>query len=784
MASYQLSDSDRSTTDDQTSSLDSDSNSDTERLGATFNQLAVTDGLPLPTVAPSERATLPDWRKAFGQAQVECAVLRREITRLQVALREAEDNRPKQKNKANSDIPSAIRVHPWQDSRWFEHNKRPKVDPSDYKARYKTEDNDQLAYAAELFDLVKATAPKVKKCFGQGPWLEATWRNKVYDMKCKAISATAFVFPLAFKISDAESLSKNPKARKDHPDIMAIRGRPNELYPPMFFKNKDKSKPADLFMIPAIGMYLRVIYFGQTSLARDRPPRNTKGTKWGITREASTPGELAFAAVAIQYHASGEETFIGHETLPGKIQSEYDFRTMFESYKRFFVSNWDKPQTQRVINLARCIAIGGEEPDEVVDNIDPDLAFTTRNNAEIEAAFGAITAEDLMEGTQEAAATTSSPTRTAPSLVMAAEASTSSPPIDLTDTPSHAPEYIPAAAKQGKKTKKGKEKQIDDSSVAIYDLIIQMRPVHHAASGGHFALIRWHPTGLLSSRSPDISGDAHKTSDKLSFNVHRDVHVFTKKITSTGELEVSSMAEQCIQISINGGEGSSDMSGTPARTALELGLFLKLPGPWTDPYLGQQKRHPPNTPHIFGSPEYDIIFAGVASKSINLGYLSAEHVAGPIAEAFWLVHSEKYRTCRTTRIFPTAPTLQRNPKISRSQNALIWRNRLADPDPTHRLPTEKNLAHLQPAQYLSHITPNSTTATLMVTNPEKQLAGHQTIVPCDASVGGGSSINFMMHTCVGASNYNGCQNTWENAGWGSQNMITLLKKVVEVGIRR
>ena len=75
-------------------------------------------------------------------------------------------------------------------------------------------------------------------------------------------------------------------------------------------------------------------------------------------------------------------------------------------------------------------------------------------------------------------------------------------------------------------------------------------------------------------------------------------------------------------------------------------------------------------------------------------------------------------------------------------------SRLADADPGLRIliveagpHTQNDLAHIQPARFLSHLTPASTTATFMVANPEEELGGRQAIVPVGGCVGGGSSIN-------------------------------------------
>ncbi|KAI0337230.1 alcohol oxidase [Trametopsis cervina] len=115
--------------------------------------------------------------------------------------------------------------------------------------------------------------------------------------------------------------------------------------------------------------------------------------------------------------------------------------------------------------------------------------------------------------------------------------------------------------------------------------------------------------------------------------------------------------------------------------------------------------------------------------------------------------------------------------------ACLTAGRLADADPTLRIliieagpHTEDNLAHIQPARYLSHLLPNSSTANFVVASPEAALSGRQAVVPCGACVGGGSSINFMMYTRAAASDYDEWQATFKNPGWGSEDIIPLLKK--------
>ena len=55
-------------------------------------------------------------------------------------------------------------------------------------------------------------------------------------------------------------------------------------------------------------------------------------------------------------------------------------------------------------------------------------------------------------------------------------------------------------------------------------------------------------------------------------------------------------------------------------------------------------------------------------------------------------------------------------------------------------PTKDNLAHIQPARYLTHIAPGSDTVKHVVSNPSDYLNGRRLTVQCGQCVGGGSSV--------------------------------------------
>ncbi|KAF7340007.1 GMC oxidoreductase [Mycena venus] len=86
------------------------------------------------------------------------------------------------------------------------------------------------------------------------------------------------------------------------------------------------------------------------------------------------------------------------------------------------------------------------------------------------------------------------------------------------------------------------------------------------------------------------------------------------------------------------------------------------------------------------------------------------------------------------------------------------------------------VAHIQPARYLSHLAPTSTTATFHVSKPSQNLGGRSLVTPSARCVGGGSSINFAMYTRAAASDYDDWETVYGNSGWGSKDLIPLLKK--------
>jgi alcohol oxidase len=80
---------------------------------------------------------------------------------------------------------------------------------------------------------------------------------------------------------------------------------------------------------------------------------------------------------------------------------------------------------------------------------------------------------------------------------------------------------------------------------------------------------------------------------------------------------------------------------------------------------------------------------------------------------------------------------------------------------------------VHPVFYLQNLLPTTKTALFYKGNKAKQLADREPIVPCGGTLGGGSSINFMMYTRAQRSDFD----SWKTEGWRADEMWPFLKKV-------
>ena len=96
--------------------------------------------------------------------------------------------------------------------------------------------------------------------------------------------------------------------------------------------------------------------------------------------------------------------------------------------------------------------------------------------------------------------------------------------------------------------------------------------------------------------------------------------------------------------------------------------------------------------------------------------------------------------------------------------------------------------------------PGSRTVRVHTSRPSAALGDRSVLVPCGQCLGGGGSVNctslsvfylccrryvplypVMVYTRAGASDYDDWQTVYENPGWGSNDLIPLLRKVGALG---
>ncbi|KAJ4467035.1 GMC oxidoreductase-domain-containing protein [Lentinula aciculospora] len=115
--------------------------------------------------------------------------------------------------------------------------------------------------------------------------------------------------------------------------------------------------------------------------------------------------------------------------------------------------------------------------------------------------------------------------------------------------------------------------------------------------------------------------------------------------------------------------------------------------------------------------------------------------------------------------------------------ACVAAGRLAAANPTLRIlileageHTKDEESHVQPGRYFGHLSPTSTTLDFHVGKPSKSLAGRSLVIPSGRCIGGGSSVNFTMYTRASASDYDDWETQYHNPGWGSKDLLPLLRK--------
>ncbi|KAI0066420.1 alcohol oxidase-like protein [Artomyces pyxidatus] len=81
-----------------------------------------------------------------------------------------------------------------------------------------------------------------------------------------------------------------------------------------------------------------------------------------------------------------------------------------------------------------------------------------------------------------------------------------------------------------------------------------------------------------------------------------------------------------------------------------------------------------------------------------------------------------------------------------------------------------------PDRVFEHLAPDSTTVRLHASKPSTAVGGREIVVPSAQCVGGGSSIGFSMYMRASKSDYDDWETGYKNPGWGSADLIPLLKK--------
>ncbi|KIM40626.1 GMC oxidoreductase [Hebeloma cylindrosporum] len=116
-------------------------------------------------------------------------------------------------------------------------------------------------------------------------------------------------------------------------------------------------------------------------------------------------------------------------------------------------------------------------------------------------------------------------------------------------------------------------------------------------------------------------------------------------------------------------------------------------------------------------------------------------------------------------------------------SACITAGRLAAADPTLKILVveagphiRESRDHVQPARYFSNLALPKETYTFHKSDASPALLGRSVIVPSGRAVGGGSAVNFMVYTRAAASDYDDWETVYGNKGWGSKDIIPLLKK--------
>lgn len=107
-------------------------------------------------------------------------------------------------------------------------------------------------------------------------------------------------------------------------------------------------------------------------------------------------------------------------------------------------------------------------------------------------------------------------------------------------------------------------------------------------------------------------------------------------------------------------------------------------------------------------------------------------------------------------------------------------SRLAKADPSlsivvleSGIDTRDNPLIVNPALFIHNILPDSKFATFYKSKERESVAGRELVIPTGGSLGGGSSINFMVYSRPQKIDFD----DWETEGWSGDDMVPIFKAV-------
>ncbi|KAJ7615032.1 GMC oxidoreductase-domain-containing protein [Mycena polygramma] len=90
--------------------------------------------------------------------------------------------------------------------------------------------------------------------------------------------------------------------------------------------------------------------------------------------------------------------------------------------------------------------------------------------------------------------------------------------------------------------------------------------------------------------------------------------------------------------------------------------------------------------------------------------------------------------------------------------------------------TQDKKEHIQPGQFITHLTPTSKTLQFYASKPSDHLGGRSIVVSTGRCIGGGASVNLMLYNRPAASDFDDWEKDFGNEGWAAKDLIPMLEK--------